>query len=68
MKPIGHYSIEAGSNSIERYFAKYLLEEQGTSFEITAKAYDINSNFYELQLHPLPYLAVFQYILLYPQY
>lgn len=46
LKPIGHYSIEAGSNSIERYFAKYLLEEQGTSFEITAKDYDINSNFY----------------------
>ena len=36
------------SKVIIRYFAKYILEGQGTSFEISADDYSINSNFFEV--------------------
>jgi len=45
LKPIGRYLQPIGV-STTRYFAKYLLEKQGTSFEISPKDYSIDSNFY----------------------
>ena len=46
LKPIGVYSQPTGAYMVNRYFAKYLLEKHGTSFEISSKDYSVNSNFY----------------------
>ena len=45
LKPIGIYSQPTGV-FMKRYFAKYLLETHGTTFEISSKDYSIDSNFY----------------------